>query len=198
MSWEIKINTNYKETSEYCLQLCHTKKNQSFRSWFGPLAHHIYLQLKRQFNFVKEQHKLSVDKQLAQYVLMQASFLHQRCLYQFQVTHDLTNHHLSKRYEVAELLLFIRMTHQHPSHHTLLACAQSQIPWCIETDEAIKSLLDSKLIQKIECIDHIFYDKNPYPHDHVLDTSDYKLNDFTSAHQLNNNERLILSSINNY
>ncbi len=195
MPWELNINSNFKDTSECCLQLSHTEKKQSFRSWFGPLAKHIYIQLQNKFNFRAQGESFQIEKQFAQYTLMQASFHHQRCIYQYQINSDLEANALTGQYDLAELLLFIRMTPQHPSQDTLIEFAQKQMPWCADIDTAINQLLDAKLIQKIICDGHIFYDKNPYPHDHVLDIPSQKLKDFTFDQPIQKNQRLVLSPI---
>lgn len=198
MSWQIHINSNHEETSECCLQLRHSDKNHTFRSWFGPLAKLIYLQLQSKFNLTDCGHTIQIEKQFAQYTLMHASFIHQRCMYQYQITNDLKLNNLSDQHDLAELLLFIRMTCQHPTERTLIACVQTQMPWCDEVERAIDALIETKLIQKIVCTDHVFYDKNPYPHDHVFDLKEHKLNDFNDSQKLNRNQRLVVGSLNGF
>lgn len=198
MSWKLNLSHNFNHTNEYCLQLCHTEKNQSFRSWFGPLAKRIHHHLQSCLKLPTTDQPVTMDKHDSQYALMQASFLHQRYLYQFQVNHDLELNQLSNNFDLVELLLYIRMTKQHPNHETLLMFAQTQMPWCDEPEAAINLLVETKLIQKIDFLNYTFYDKNPYPHDHVLDLKKLILNDLNTTHEINVNERLVLSDVSHF
>lgn len=191
MPWELSITHDYKETTESCLQLQHSDKENVFRSWFGPLAKYIYLTLQNKFDFNPDKRSFLIEKQFAQYTLMQASFHHQRCSHVYQINQDLENQGLSEKYELAEILLFIRMTPQHPSHETLIQFGQQQIPWCDDIEAAIEQLIETKLIQRIHCETHIFYDKNPYPHDHILDLSENTLNDLAFDQPINEHQKLI-------
>jgi len=200
MTWQVNFTYNYKQSGECCLELCHEKRNTQLRSWFGPLAQHLFNQpqLKLFSDQTKEQYNFSIDKQMAQFLLIKASFFHQRCLHMYQVKDDIKRQELIYSHELCELLLFIRMSNQHPSHQTLELFVEYQIPWCEDLRSKIESLLSAKLIQKISLnstYKHnglVFYDKNPYPHDHLLNLETLKLNDVTHTAMKHDQQQLLI------
>ena len=161
--------------------LNHEKKKNLLRCWFGPLALHLFQQTicSQQINQTTINQSIKIDKKMAQHLLIQASFFHQRCLQQYQVQNHLKQQFQSYSHELCDLLLFIRMSSQHPCQKTLQLFVDCQMPWCTDLDAEINTLLDAKLIQKIKYRDLIFYDKNPYPHDNILNLKTSKLEDFT-------------------
>ena len=133
----------------------------------------------------------SIDKQAAQYFLIEASFYHQKCLQQFQITADLKNKQLSVTQQLSELLLYIRMTRQHPSHESLDVFSACHLPCNAGFDQTIESLIKAKLIQRIEFLHFKFYDKNPYPHDHIFDYNSQTLKDHDSIESIYNQQKPI-------
>ncbi|MCX7553867.1 hypothetical protein OS175_08250 [Marinicella sp. S1101] len=195
MTWTLHIDCNFQNTHEFCLQLNHTDKARNFRSWMGPMAKHLFMQLQQNLARCTSSQSFIIEKQLAQYALMQASFHHQRCLHQFQIIQDLEAIDLAGHNEMADMLLFIRMTPQHPCHDTLLLFSQQQTPWTQDAEAVIAQLVEAKLIQIIKCGEQTYYDKNPYPHDHVLDLNTLKLTDFTAEGPVEKYQTLVPSPI---
>ncbi len=194
MTWQLTYTENHQQSGESCLQLNHHKKNKQLRSWFGPLAQHLFRLIKKQLSSTTTEHHtvFQIEKQLAQHLLIQASFYHQRCLHQYQVYDDIKNLQLNQHNELCELLLFIRMSAQHPSQQTLQQLIDNQLPWYTDFNTEIKTLIDAKLIQKIGYRGLVFYDKNPYPHDHILDLHNQRLHDYTQLQGSLNQQQLLL------
>ena len=151
--------------------MIHLKRNSPLRQWYGPIA-------KQLLNIESYNCKLNlttggtktiqIDKQSAQWFLIEASFYHQKCMQQFHIVNDLKIKSLEPTHELSELLLYIRMTIHHPSQDNLHIFTDSHIPFSCDVERAIKSLMATKLIQKIEFLHFKFYDKNPNPHDHIF------------------------------
>ncbi len=197
MTWHVGFIDNYQQTGECCLKLRHGKRGTQLRGWFGPLARHLYSLTQPQFhaNQSKTSKHLAIDKQMAQFLLIQASFFHQRCFHMYQVKDDIKRQNLNFSHEVCELLLFIRMSNHHPSHKTIQLFVQHQIPWCEDFEKKIEDLLAVKLIQKFSHNNLVFYDKNPYPHDHLLDLKTLKLEDFIDREYSPNQQQLLICQI---
>ncbi len=197
MTWQLKLIENHQQTGEHCLELCRINKHSPLRSWFGPIAqlllqqNHRYLPPSKKLNDEANTQRWAIDKQMAQYLLVQASFFHQRCLHQYQVNDDIKSKGLDNNHDLSELLLFIRMSSQHPSHQTLLTLVSSQLPSNKGLEGNLNTLLSAKLIQKISFHNWAFYDKNPYPHDHLLDLKTFELNDF-NQHQKRHEQQLLI------
>ncbi len=194
MSWKLTIFDDYLHTGESCLKLTHSDRINTFRSWFGPMAHQLFNVAVDKYHRAcrhQTQSQLSIQKQFAQHLLIEASFHHQRCLQRYQIYTDIKNSGLNHTQNLSEILLFIRMTPQHPCIDTLQLFANKQLPNCLDLEEALQSLTDVKLIQKI-CVKEIdFYDKNPYPHDHVWDFETKDLKDYTLKEHLKSHQQLI-------
>ena len=197
MTWIINYSRNFKQTDECCLELCHRNKSTPLRAWFGPLASQLFQLINNQINLTKLASRSSfiIEKHQAQYLPIQASFLLQRCQHLYQVNKDLK--HLDSKYqhEVCEILLFIRMSNQHPKQQTLQLFTDIQLPHCTDIETAIDVLLKAKLIQKIQYNDWVFYDKIPYPHDHVLDLNSLKLVDYNHSELRSNQQKLLISQM---
>lgn len=198
MTWHLSMIENHQQSNEHCLQLRHHNKPTPLRSWFGPMAQHLLQQIRSCLppaEKLKTKHNTQnfvLDKQLAQHLLIQASFFHQRCLHQYQISDDLKNKGLSHSHELCELLLFIRMSAQHPSHQTLQVWVENQLPYWVDFEAELNTLLNAKMVQKISHQDWVFYDKNPFPHDHLLDLTSLKLNDFYGPEQLLEKHQLLI------
>ncbi len=197
MIWQLKLTANHQQSGEFCLSLSQGKRNHLLRRWFGPLAQHLFQQpvCSREKTPATIDQDINIDKQMAQHLLIQASFFHQRCLQQYQIQNHLKQQCQHYSHELCELLLFIRMSSQHPCQKTLQLFVDCQMPWCTDIEAEINTLLDARLIQKIKYKDLIFYDKNPYPHDHLLNLKTSQLKDFNSHDtKINHQELLICQS----
>lgn len=196
MSWQIYFTKNHQQTGDCCLQLTNSFSNYNLRSWSGPFASHLFDSIKPKLNTADTNNgSVTIDKQFVQYLLIKASFLHQKCMYEYQVTSDLSKTiGLNDIHEMAEILLYIRMTEKHPCLESLIHFAEQQIPWCNDIHSAIEALLDHKLIQQIKYHRWCFFDKNPYPHNHLLDMETNCLVDHHHQMTIDNNQRLIVCS----
>jgi DNA-binding transcriptional MerR regulator len=114
------------------------------------------------------QRQFSISKQLAQHLLIEASFQHQFCLHHFRVMTDLYQQQLPAGM-LEELLLYLRMTPRHPSHHQVLTVMSRIQPDNSRCEEHLEKLQEQRLIQKITHRGQVFYDKNPLPHAHLYD-----------------------------
>lgn len=194
MTWKLTLIHNYQNSNEYCLTMTHLKRNSTLRQWYGPIARQLFKKASykhNSFSSVENQHSILMDKQATQYFLIEASFFHQKCVQLFQINNDVKAKCLSLTQEVSELLLYIRMTDQHPSHKNLIIFADCHIPCHLDFENTLKSLLEVRLIQKIEILHFVFYDKNPYPHDHIFDHKSLTLKDHNQIEQLLNHQKLI-------
>ena len=197
MTWQLNFIKNHQQTGEYCLELCRINKPTPLRCWFGPMAQHLlqqsnhYLPSSQTLYTEGNTQRWGIEKQLAQHLLVEASFFHQRCLHQYQVNDDIKSKGLDNNHDLSELLLFIRMSAQHPSHQTLITLVNSQQHRSSAFEDNLNTLLSHKLIQKIGYNNWVFYDKNPYPHDHLLDLSTFKLHDFSGQKKTHELQLLI-------
>jgi hypothetical protein len=120
-----------------------------------------------------------LDKTQAQHILIQAAMVQQHCMQHYRVYADLKTNNID---DLAshDLLLFIRMSNYHPSWSDLISYQQHS--HVIESTHQMQSLLhilqNKQLIQGITADNQQFYDKNPYPHCHVLDTITGRLSDY--------------------
>jgi len=135
--------------------------------------------------------QINIDKHSAQYFLIEASFYHQQCLQQYQVINDIYKLGINKTEEVIELLLYLRMTSLHPSHEDLQVFAGCQPRHNLCLEQALDTLLDNRLIQKIEFLEFQFYDKNPYPHGHIFDLKTQTIKDHNSIEQLSKHQQML-------
>ncbi len=196
MNWQLTLINNYQNSGESCVQLTHTKRENLLRSWFGPFAQQLFHSITNKVPTpVKNSHNccLDIGKQCAQYLLVQASYQHQRCLYQYQVNQDLNNKGIQGAHELGDLLLYIRMTAQHPCHQNIEQLYNTQLSSCHDTGQALNTLLDARLIQQINYQQLTYYDKNPYPHDHVLNLRSEKLTDLTGNETWQENHIRVIS-----
>ncbi len=196
MTWQINLINDFRCSGETCLELTHHHRYCQLRNWFGPFAQRLFNSIKDQLlrsNDDSVIHQIIVDKQFAQYLLVQASFLHQRCMHQYQVHQDIHDKGITYSHELGELLLYVRMTPQHPSQQTLEHFIDTQLAWCDETEQAIHTLLESKLIQKIKFNQQTYYDKNPYPHDHILNLDTNILSDYTGQEYMGSTSLQIIN-----
>ena len=171
--WQLKLELSNQCQQEYILSLSKNNSRKKLRSWFGPLALHLFLKAKHQINptsDIKNQGDcLLFDKLFTQHFLIEASFYHQKCLMEFQVKNDLLSKGLSYDDQLGELLLYIRMTSQHPSYQTLLRVGNETTHNLKGIVSHIQTLKDNLLIQEIKHETYTFYDKNPLPHSHLYD-----------------------------
>ncbi len=196
MTWQIKYTPQLGNQKEACLTIQKHKKNYKLRGWYGPLAELIFKVVQKYLPANHEQHKqqYAIEKQLAQFILIQASFLHQKCLHDYQVLSDTDKAGLCKHHDLTDLLLFIRMTANHPCFDSVMAFGQTQIPWCDDIETQLDQLLEQKLIQQVKYRQWHFYDKNPYPHDHILDLKNQRLFDHHQHNQLEKHQKLIVAN----
>jgi hypothetical protein len=101
---------------------------------------------------------------------------------------------LDDNHDLAEILLFIRMTDKHPCQQSLEQFTAQQTPWCHDMQAAIDRLLECKLIQQVKYQQWLFFDKNPYPHNHLLDIKNNSLVDYNHQMTIDNNHKLLISS----
>ncbi len=177
-TWTIKLTPANTNQFNDLLSLDQSKHNGHFRSWFGGLAGEIYQGIKSGLNLAIAQPQ-SLDKTQAQHILIQAAMVQQQCMYHYRVYHDLKAQQLTDL-ALHDLLLFIRMANYHPSKQDLLNYQQHS--HVIESPGHLQSLLDQldnkQLIQGIVADNKQFYDKNPYPHCHLLDTETGHISDY--------------------
>ncbi|MCB1581668.1 MAG: hypothetical protein R3E90_08920 [Marinicella sp.] len=197
MNWTIKYTPKWKNNQEALLTLVSSHQRHPLREWYGPLAELIfcssYKHLSKHISMTTQQ--FDIEKQLAQFILMQACFLHQKCLHEYQVNQDTKKAGLTNNNDLAELLLFIRMTSNHPNQHSLMTFHNAQIPWCDDFETRIDNLINSKLIQHIRYKNMDFFDKNPYPHDHILDLHDKVLFDYQQNFPIREHQKLIVGKL---
>jgi hypothetical protein len=62
-------------------------------------------------------------------------------------------------------------------------------------ETAVETLILTKLIQKIAFLHFKFYDKNPYPHDHIFDHKTHQLKDHDCYDRMNTQQQLIKQPI---
>ncbi len=185
-SWQLKLTKNHQATKEYSLKLINKKANKTFRNWFGPLALQIYHKAKR--HLTKNQHKitkqntLTFDKHFAQHVMIEASLYQQLCHHHYQTVEDLELKGLSHHTSTNNVLLYIRMTAQHPSRQTIKTLLWDEKNHGVDHDQIVDKLVQHRLIQKFKINDHIFYDKNPYPHNHLYNVETNQLTDCDQSH----------------
>jgi hypothetical protein len=195
MTWKLSYDRQCNLHQEACLTIHNDRKQYKLRGWYGPMAELILQSIKK---FIPRIHtsplKQPIEKQMAQFILMQASFLHQKCLHEFQVQTDTDRVGLSDDHNLAELLLFIRMTANHPCSDSIAAFSQTQIPWCDDVQTHLNQLVDCKLIQRVKYQQWYFYDKNPYPHNHIVDLQDQMLFDHHLHKPIKNHQKLILAA----
>ncbi|TDR22741.1 hypothetical protein [Marinicella litoralis] len=192
MTWQLTLINNHRQSNECCLKMTQLKRNRILRQWFGPMAWQLFKSVTGDKTTpVCHNEKVLLDKQTAQSFLIEASFFHQKCLQLYQINSDLKSKGLVPSQELCELLLYLRMTTQHPSHQIISLLADCHFPCNLSFDRALKALLNAQLIQKIVCLPFIFYDKNPYPHDHVFDQTSQSLTDHDNIKIIHDHQMII-------
>ena len=170
--WQLTYNPNFRQLGEPGLTLHKHNSTEALRRWVGPLATRLINRLAEHTNQTAgipgTKSRFNISKQLAQHLLIEASFQHQFCLHHFQVIQDLQSHRLQTG-SMEELLLYLRMTSQHPCHEDVLAVMSLIQPDNSCCEEQLITLQERHLIQKIAHRNTVFYDKNPLPHAHVYD-----------------------------
>ncbi len=196
MTWQIRYTPQHPKHREACLTLQNNKKHYKLRGWYGPLAELIFKNIQKYLPIKKQQpiQQQTIEKQLAQFILIQASFLHQRCLHDYQITTDTEKAGLAKHHDLADLLLFIRMTANHPCYDSIMTLFDTQIPWCEDIDTQLNMLLECKIIQQLRFQNWHFFDKNPFPHNHVLDLQKQMLFDYHQLHSIVDHKKLIVGT----
>ena len=170
--WQLTYDPDIRQLGEPGLTLHKHNSTEALRHWVGPLANHIVNRLSPHIRWPyvqpKAKSRLNISKLLAQHLLIEASFQHQHCLHHFQVIKDLKNNGLQTG-NTAELLLYLRMTLQHPCHDHVLQVMSLMQPDNTRCEEQLCDLQDHQLIQSIKHRNTVFYDKNPLPHAHLYD-----------------------------
>ncbi|MCX7545138.1 hypothetical protein [Marinicella gelatinilytica] len=177
-TWTIELTPASHRQFNDVLSLNQNKTTGHFRRWFGGLAGEIYLGIKSGLDLAIARPQ-PLDKTQAQHILIQAAMVQQQCMHHYRVYQDLKAHDL-KDLALHDLLLFIRMANYHPSYQDLGEFQQHS--HVIESNEHLKTLINElnskQLIQCIKVNNKRFYDKNPYPHCHLLDTETGLISDY--------------------
>jgi len=177
-TWSIQLNPAVRQQPNDVLSLRNQNQSKHFRSWFGALAGEIYQSIRVGLNLPLAKPK-ALDKTEAQHILIQAAMVQQHCMQYYRVYADLKLKHIDDL-ALHDLLLFIRMANYHPNQQDLIHYQQHS--HVIESSGHLQSLLNQlqqqQLIQRISTDDKIFYDKNPYPHCHLLDTETGRISDY--------------------
>ncbi len=195
-SWQLSISHMQSPLNEYQLQLINNKTNKTWRSWFGPIAWQIYRKAKSQVlknhRFAVQNNSLLFDKHYAQHLMIEASLHHHFCHHLYQTTDDLRQQDMAQDLDAHDLLLYIRMTPQHPCHQTISRLASEKSKLGVDHKLIIDRLVARRLIQKIVINQQTFYDKNPHPHDHLFNTQTGQLTDYTEQKIHSDHPNLIL------
>lgn len=190
-TWTIQLIPANRNQFNDLLSLDQSKNKAHFRSWFGGLAGEIYQGIKSGLNLAIAQ-KQPLDKTQAQHILIQAAMVQQQCMHHYRVYHDLKTQGITDL-ALHDLLLFIRMANYHPSHQDLQNYKQHS--HVIESDAHLQTLINAlnnkKLIQRITVKNNHFYDKNPYPHCHLLDTETGHISDYDCQLNATQNVRFL-------
>lgn len=175
-TWHIELTPANSHQLNDVLNLSQIHK--PFRKWFGVLAGEIFKSIHIGLQLPLARPKV-LNKTEAQHILIEAAMIQQQCLHHYRVYQDLKIHQ-AKDLALHDLLLFIRMSHYHPNEMDLMDYQEHS--HVIESDDHLKHLLhqlqEQRLIQKIHANNRIFYDKNPYPHCHLLDTKTGRISDY--------------------
>ncbi len=177
-NWSIQLTpANHFQLNDV-LSLNKHNYGEHFRSWFGGLAGEIFQRIRSGFNLALAQPQ-KLDKTQVQHILIEAALVQQQCMHHYRVYSDLKTHDITDL-ALHDLLLFIRMANYHPGEQDLVHYQQHS--HVIENSNHLNQLLcqlhDHKLIQKISANNSVFYDKNPYPHCHLLDTETGRISDY--------------------
>lgn len=182
-TWQLIYQLKHQGLNEPSLSLKHQTKGSILRCWIGPMAEILMSQaiqlLKYHVTKTKPIIVLNISKQFAQHFLIEASLQQQLQLQRFYVVTDIQNKQGIQR-QADELLLFIRMSCQHPCHQTLLHAMACMQPDNHRSEELIWQLQQQQLIQVIEHQNTRFYDKNPIPHRHLYDPKKHVIFDYNS------------------
>ncbi|WP_223787558.1 hypothetical protein [Marinicella meishanensis] len=187
MNWQLQYEPNHQHCGEACLTLTQHNRCEPLRRWFGPMATQLARWLRASHSKISGQHPTTINKSLAQQLLMQASFHHQACLHRYHVTQDLP----AQSPAMCDVLLYLRMSRLHPCQDTMETLLNTQMPHCQDLEDILQRLVQAELIQCINSGSQRFYDKNPYPHDHILDTQTDRLFDYTGPEDLSATRILI-------
>lgn len=190
-TWNIQLTpANHNQLNDV-LALNQSNRHGHFRRWFGALAGEIYLGIKSGLNLVIAQQQ-PLDKTQAQHILIQAGMVQQQCMHHYRVYHDLKSQGITDL-ALHDLLLFIRMASYHPSDQDLDNYQQHS--HVIESPSHLQTLINElnnkQLIQRIVAKDKPFYDKNPYPHCHLLDTETGRISDYDCHLNTTHNSRFL-------
>ena len=170
--WQLTYHPDFRHLGEAGLTLHKQDRSEALRHWVGPLAERLVNRLSQHNNTptlnTHVSTQFNISKLMAQHLLIEASFQHQYCLHRFQVIKDLQKNQLQSG-SMEEVLLYLRMTPQHPCHDKVLEVMSLMQPDNTRCEEQLTELQECRLIQSIKHRNSVFYDKNPLPHAHLYD-----------------------------
>lgn len=190
-TWYIELTPANHHQLNDVLALRKTNQKQPFRHWFGGLAGEIFDRINSGLKLsLNPNHVL--DKTQAQHILIEAAMVHQHCMYHYRIHSDLKPRDTDDL-ALRDLLLFIRMANYHPNEQDLIHYQQHShvIESCDHLFSLINQLQKQQLIQKITVGSSTFYDKNPYPHCHLLDTETGRISDYDCHLNTLHNKRFL-------
>lgn len=190
-TWNIKLTPAHHNELNDVLSLSKSQTDTPFRNWFGALAGEIYKSIRDGLNLSLASPK-TLNKTEVQHILIEAAMVQQQCLQHYRVYQDLAQYNLTDL-ALHDVLLFIRMSNYHPSKQDLFS--YQQYSHVIESNDHLRSLLnqlqDKNLIQEIRTDNHVFFDKNPYPHCHIFDTKSGRISDYDCHLRVLHSDRFI-------
>lgn len=180
-TWQLLYQHNLKHWQDPALQLINQKSEHVLRCWVGEISTQLLLMaLGMNRHQLKPGHKqcLQLNKHQTQQFLMAACFHYQACLHQYQVLKDLRTQELDHATGLADILLYIRMSDQHPSSKQLAKAMNQTAPQVVGLKQQLKHLEHHQLIQKLTHKGLVFFDKNPLPHKHLFDPDQQVIIDY--------------------
>jgi len=188
-TWQLILTKNHLNLNEYGLVLKNSNSSSIMRCWFGLIAKKLWANAIKHSDHINTGSKnschINCDKNFAQHLLIEASFLQQLCAQQFNIHKDLASNGMTINCVAAEILLFIRMTQQHPSREIITQIMDLTLRGNHDYEHPLNLLQEMRLIQKICYQDQSYYDKNPYPHCHVYDPENQTIYDYNNNLNLN-------------
>ncbi len=171
-TWQLQYHHNLNHLQEPGLQLVNQKNQHILRCWIGELSTQLLIMamhMNRHFPEPGKNQCLQLNKHQTQQFLMAACFHYQACLHQYHVLRDLQACELDQTIGLADTLLYIRMSDQHPRRKHLAHVLHHTLPQVMDFKQQMDLLESHQLIQKLRHKGLVFYDKNPLPHKHLFD-----------------------------